>query len=140
MERQSAITELCRRADGVGMINERLDGFDVEHVRERTAAAREYARSGKGPVLLEIMTYRYKGHSMSDPAKYRTKDEENHHKKNLDPILITKNRLLEDFGATEAELQVLEESADAEAQDAYDFAEQSPLPDTNQIYDFVYVD
>jgi len=140
LERQSAITELCRRADGVGMINERVDGFDVEHVRERTAAAREYARSGKGPVLLEIITYRYKGHSMSDPAKYRTKEEENDHKKNRDPLLITKSRLMEDFGVSQGVIEELENSADAEAQDAYDFAENSPLPDTNQIYDFVYVD
>ena len=75
LDRQSAITDLYRRAHGVGMAAEQLEGFDVEHVRERVAAAREFAVAGNGPVLLEIITYRYRGHSMSDPAKYRAKGE-----------------------------------------------------------------
>ena len=140
LERQSALTDLCRRADGVGMVNEQLLGFDVEHVRDRVAAAREFAVAGNGPVLLEIITYRYRGHSMSDPAKYRTKQEEKEHKENRDPVEITAQRLLKDFAVSEEELQARKDSADKEAQDAYDFADQSPDPDVSKLYSYVYAD
>ena len=89
LERQSAITELCRRADGVGMINERVDGFDVEHVRERTAL-REYARSGKGPVLLRLSPIDTRATQCQTQQSTERKEEKNDHKKNRDPLLITK--------------------------------------------------
>ena len=137
LERQSAITDLCRRADGVGMVNEQLDGFDVEVVRDRVAAAREFARAGHGPVLLEIITYRHYGHSMSDPAKYRKKGElEN--KKQSDPLLITSQRLQEDFGVSEAEIEAIHQKIEEQAQEAYKFAENSELPDLAKLYDYVY--
>ena len=139
LERQSAITDLHRRADGVGMKNEQFEGFDVEVVREKVAAAREYARSGKGPVLLEVITYRHRGHSMSDPAKYRP-DGELEEKKESDPLLITKTRLTEDFGLSEDDISTLNKEVDTVAKDSYTFAEQSPLPDPRTIYDFVYAD
>jgi pyruvate dehydrogenase E1 component alpha subunit len=137
LERQSAITDLCRRADGVGMVNEQLDGFDVEVVRDRVAAAREFARAGHGPVLLEIITYRHYGHSMSDPAKYRKKGElEN--KKQSDPLLITSQRLQEDFGVSEADIEAIHQKIEDQAQEAYKFAENSELPDLTKLYDYVY--
>lgn len=137
LDRQSAITDLCRRADGVGMVNEQLEGFDVENVRDRVAAAREFARSGQGPVLLEVITYRHRGHSMSDPAKYRPKGELEE-KKQSDPLLITKTRLINDFGLTDADIKAINTRIDAQAQESYRFAEESPEADLNALYDYVY--
>jgi pyruvate dehydrogenase E1 component alpha subunit len=139
LERQSAITDLHRRADGVGMKNEQFEGFDVEVVRQKVAEAREYARSGQGPVLLEVITYRHRGHSMSDPAKYRPEGELEE-KKASDPLLITQTRLMEDFGMSGDEIDALNKEVDAVAKESYTFAEQSPEPDPRTIYDFVYAD
>ena len=139
LERQSAITDLHRRADGVGMKNEQFEGFDVEVVRQKVAEAREYARSGQGPVLLEVITYRHRGHSMSDPAKYRPEGELEE-KKASDPLVITQTRLMEDFGMSGDEIDALNKEVDAVAKESYAFAEQSPEPDPRTIYDFVYAD
>ena len=119
------------------MVNEQLDGFDVENVRDRVAAAREFARSGQGPVLLEVITYRHRGHSMSDPAKYRPKGELEE-KKLSDPLLITKNRLIKDFGLVEQDIKDINARIDAQAQESYTFAEESPEADLNALYDYVY--
>ena len=81
LHRQSAVTDMSLRALGVGMVREQFEGFDVELVRDRVAAAADFARSGKGPVLLEVVTYRHRGHSMSDPAKYRPEGELDEKKK-----------------------------------------------------------
>ncbi|MEC7987408.1 MAG: pyruvate dehydrogenase (acetyl-transferring) E1 component subunit alpha [Myxococcota bacterium] len=137
LDRQSAITDLHRRADGVGMVSEQFEGFDVELVRDRVAAAREYARSGAGPVLLEIITYRYRGHSMSDPAKYRPKGELEE-KKLSDPIAITHKRLTEDFGVNPDVLSKIDAEVEITATEAYQFAEESPEADLSSLYDFVY--
>lgn len=137
LDRQSAVTEMSQRAAGVGMAAERFEGFDAEVVRERVAAAADYARAGNGPVLLEVITYRYRGHSMSDPAKYRPKGELEE-KKLSDPLLITAQRLTEDFGVSENELEAIKTAVYAEAQEAWDFAEQSPDPDVGQLYDHIY--
>lgn len=139
LDRQSAITDLCRRADGVGMVNEQLEGFDVEHVRDRVAAAREFAVSGKGPVLLEIITYRHFGHSMSDPAKYRKKGELEE-KKESDPLVITAQRLKADFGLTEKEIEAITAEIYAKAQEAYEFAQTSPPANLEALYDYVYAE
>jgi len=139
LDRQSAITDLHKRADGVGMKSEQFEGFDVEVVRQKVAAAREYAVAGNGPVLLEIITYRHRGHSMSDPAKYRPEGELEEKKKS-DPLAITETRLLEDFGLSPEELKAIQKEVDAEAKASYSFAEQSPEPDPKTIYDFVYAD
>jgi pyruvate dehydrogenase E1 component alpha subunit len=119
------------------MVNEQLDGFDVENVRDRVAAAREFARSGQGPVLLEVITYRHRGHSMSDPAKYRP-DGELEEKKQSDPLLITKTRLINDFGLEEQDIKDINTRIDAQAQEAYRFADESPEADLNALYDYVY--
>ena len=137
LHRQSAVTDLSLRALGVGMISEQFEGFDVEVVRDRVGAAADYARSGNGPVLLEIVTYRHRGHSMSDPAKYRP-DGELDEKKKSDPIAITRSRLTDDFGMTDADFDAIHESVETEAQDAWDFAHDSPEPDTSTLYDFTY--
>ena len=89
-------------------------------------------------MLLEIVTYRYRGHSMSDPARYR-KDGELEEKKKSDPLLITEQRLKDDFGVSDAEIEALRARADAEADDAAHFADSSPEPSVENLYDYTYV-
>ncbi len=137
IERQSALTDMSLRGLGVGMVREQVDGFDVEHVRERMGAAIAHARSGAGPVILEVVTYRHRGHSMSDPAKYRPAGELEEKKKS-DPLVITARRLLEDFKIPQAELDAIHARVEAEAEDAANFAETSPVPDTANLYDYTY--
>jgi len=137
LHRQSAVTDMSLRALGVGMVREQFEGFDVEVVRDRVAAAADFARAGNGPVLLEIVTYRHRGHSMSDPAKYRP-DGELDEKKKSDPIAITRDRLTQDFGISEEDLAAIAESVEVEAKDSWDFAIESPEPDPAKLYDFTY--
>ncbi len=137
IDRQSALIDMSLRGLGVGMVREQFDGFDVEHVRDRVGAAVEYARSGQGPVILEAITYRFRGHSMSDPAKYR-KAGELEEKKKSDPVAITEARLKNDFGVTDADLEAIRADCDAEAEDAAKFAEDSPWPDPAHLYDYTY--
>jgi len=108
----------------------------VEVVRDRVGAAVEWARAGKGPVILEAVTYRFRGHSMSDPAKYR-KEGELEAKKLSDPLLITAHRLKEQ-GKTDADLEVIHARVEGVCEDAVRFAEESPIPDPAHLYDFVY--
>jgi pyruvate dehydrogenase E1 component alpha subunit len=137
IDRQSALIDMSLRGLGVGMVREQFDGFDVEHVRDRVGAAVEFARAGNGPVILEAITYRYRGHSMSDPAKYRPAGELEEKKKS-DPLAITERRLTQDFGVPESELEAIRASADEEADDSVRFAEESPWPDPARLYDYTY--
>ncbi|MED5372327.1 MAG: pyruvate dehydrogenase (acetyl-transferring) E1 component subunit alpha [Myxococcota bacterium] len=138
IERSSYLTDMSRRADGVGMMRDQLSGFDVVEVRERVGRAVRYAREGNGPVLMEIATYRYRGHSMSDPAKYRSKDEVKDIKDNSDCLLLAERRLRDEFGVGDEEIAAIRASVDEEAQDAWDFAEESPEPSLDTLYDHVY--
>lgn len=137
IDRQSALIDMSLRGLGVGMVREQFDGHDVEQVRARVGAAVEFARSGKGPVILEIITYRYRGHSMSDPAKYR-KTGELEEKKKQDPVAITEARLRQDFNVDEATLAAVHARVEAAALDAYQFAESSPIPDPSDLYAYTY--
>ncbi len=138
LHRQSAYSDMSLRALGVGITREQVtNGMDVEHVRERVGAAARYAREGNGPVFLEIVTYRFRGHSMSDPAKYRPAGELEEKKKS-DPLLLTADRLRTAFGVGEARLTEVETSVEAEVEDAVRFAEQSPEPDPADLYRYVY--
>jgi pyruvate dehydrogenase E1 component alpha subunit len=136
IDRQSALTDMSLRGQGVGIVREQFEGFDVEHVRDRIGAAVEHARSGQGPVILEAVTYRFRGHSMSDPAKYRPAGELEEKKKS-DPLAITLARLQE-LGATQAELDAVAARVEAAAEDAVKFAEESPIPDPAELYDYTY--
>ncbi len=138
VDRASAITDMSLRARGVGMVGERVMGFDVREVRRRVGAAAAFARAGRGPVLLELVTYRYKGHSMSDPAKYRSRDEVEAIKRSSDCLLLAEHHLREDYGVSEADIQAVRAEVEAVAQDAYDFAERSPEPDPAALYDYIY--
>jgi pyruvate dehydrogenase E1 component alpha subunit len=113
--------------------------MDIIAVREAGAKAAEHARSGKGPYLLEMKTYRYRGHSMSDPAKYRTKEEVDEVKKTRDPIDHIK-QLMADAGAKEDAIKKIDDEVKAIVLGAVDYAQSSPEPDPSELYTDVYVE
>ncbi|MEL6717957.1 MAG: pyruvate dehydrogenase (acetyl-transferring) E1 component subunit alpha [Bacteroidota bacterium] len=120
------------------MPSEQVDGMSPEAVHEAISRAAEHIRAGKGPYFLEIKTYRYKGHSVSDPGRYRTKEELNHYKE-LDPVKVTEQKLL-DFGfATADEIKEIKNEIKAEIAEAVKFAEESPYPDASELWDDNYV-
>jgi pyruvate dehydrogenase E1 component alpha subunit len=136
LERQSYLTDMSRRGDGVGMKRWQFGGFDVLEVHENMAKAVEHARSGKGPVIVEAVTYRYRGHSMSDPAKYR-KEGELSEKKAKDCIKSVREHL-EAAGVDASTLDAVKAKVMEEAQDAYTFADSAPEPDVASLYDYTY--
>ncbi len=137
LERQSYLTDMSKRGDGVGMNRWQFGGFDVAEVYTNVKRAVDHARSGKGPVLLEAVTYRYRGHSMSDPAKYRKAGELDSHKAK-DCIDTAADRLRTEFGVSDQELASIKEEVEGICQDAYKFADDSPVPDPANLYDYVY--
>ncbi len=139
VNRTSNVTELYRLADGYQMPSQAVDGMNVEAVHVAVSEAADRARRGDGPTLLEFRTYRYKGHSMSDPAKYRTKEEVEEYK-NQDPIEQVRAVILKKKLATVEELKEIDNKIKAQVKEAVDFAEQSPFPDPSEAYKDVYVD
>jgi pyruvate dehydrogenase E1 component alpha subunit len=138
LERQSYLLDMSRRGDGVGMRRWQFMGFDVAEVYRNVKAAVDWARAGNGPVILEAMTYRYRGHSMSDPAKYRKEGELDTWREQKDCLKSCAGQLTAMHGVTEADFQAITDRVEAEAQDAYDFAEASPIPDPASLYDYTY--
>jgi pyruvate dehydrogenase E1 component alpha subunit len=136
LERQSYLTDMSRRGDGVGMKRWQFHGFDVVEVASNVQAAVDHARSGEGPVIIEAITYRYRGHSMSDPAKYRAEGELEGMKKS-DCLLLAESRLLA-LGVDPSEFERVRDEVEAIAKDAYDFAEASPEPDPATLYDYTW--
>jgi pyruvate dehydrogenase E1 component alpha subunit len=120
------------------MPSKQVDGMDVETVHEEIAAAAAHARSGKGPVFLEIRTYRYKGHSMSDPAKYRTKDEEKEYKER-DPLGRVEAKLLDKKMASQEDIDAIKARVKEEIDACIDFAEKSNFPVVEELYTDNYV-
>jgi len=139
IERASAQKDLSQRGVSFGIPGEQVDGMDVRFVREAAARAINHARSGKGPYILEMLTYRYRGHSMSDPAKYRTKDEVSSMRSERDPIEQVRLRILAGKHATEDELKDIEKSVRAVVTEAADFATESPEPDVSELWTDVLV-
>jgi pyruvate dehydrogenase E1 component alpha subunit len=123
LERTSPVKDLSIKAKGYGMIGDRFEGHDVGVVQERLGAAVARARSGEGPTFVEIQTYRFRGHSMSDPAKYRTRTELEQ-RKQQDPIAVIRGRLL-DLGVEENVLDDIDLEVDEEIDAAVGFAEES---------------
>jgi pyruvate dehydrogenase E1 component alpha subunit len=134
VERSSAQTDLSQRGLSFGIPGEQVDGMDVRFVREAAERAIEHARSGKGPYILEMLTYRYRGHSMSDPAKYRTKDEVQAMRAERDPIEQVRKRLLEKDWATEDGLKEIEKDVRAIVTEAADFATNDSEPDASELW------
>ena len=134
VQRSSSETELYKRGISFNIPGEAVDGMDVSAVLEAGRRAVQHCRDGKGPYILEMKTYRYRGHSMSDPAKYRTGEEVKDMKENQDPINTAKARLIEEFSVTEEELKELEKGIKATVKEAADFAQTSPEPDPSELY------
>jgi pyruvate dehydrogenase E1 component alpha subunit len=132
VERASAVSEIRQKANGFGMLNARVEGMDVLEVRRAAEQALEQVR-GQGPFLLEVATYRFRGHSMGDPERYRTTDEIKKWQED-DPIGIFRRHLVEGKTATAAELDALDASAEEEVEDAIRFAEDSPEPGPELVF------
>ncbi len=139
IERSSSETRLHKRGVSFNIPGEEVDGMDVEAVAEAGARAAEHARSGKGPYILEMKTYRYRGHSMSDPAKYRTKEEVDEVKKTRDPIEHLRERLAS-MKVGEDELKVIDAEVKAIVAASAEFARTSPEPDPSELYTDVYLE
>lgn len=138
VERVSNVTELHNMADGYDMPNEQVDGMACEPVFEAIEKAVARARKGDGPTLLEMRTYRYKGHSMSDPAKYRTKEELAEYK-SLDPIENVLEIIKKHKYATESDLSKIQEKVKNQVEEAIKFADESEFPDASELYNDVYL-
>jgi pyruvate dehydrogenase E1 component alpha subunit len=139
IDRASARTDLFHRGMAYGIPGEQVDGMNVLAVYEAGLAAAEHARSGQGPIILEMLTYRYRGHSMSDPAKYRTRDEVNKMRAEHDPIEQVRQRLLQD-GADEAQLKQIDAEIREIVAEAAQFAQDSPEPDPAALWTDVLAD
>lgn len=138
VERASSTIDLSQRGASFGIPGEPVDGMDVRAVKAAADKALSHARSGEGPYILEMLTYRYRGHSMSDPAKYRSKDEVQKMRSEHDPIEQVKIRLLEIHGVSEDELKALDKDVRAVVGEAADFAQLNPEPDPSELWTDVY--
>ncbi|MBO6755809.1 MAG: pyruvate dehydrogenase (acetyl-transferring) E1 component subunit alpha [Roseibium sp.] len=134
VERASSTTDLSQRGASFGIPGEKVDGMDVRAVMAASEKAMDWCRSGKGPYILEMVTYRYRGHSMSDPAKYRSKDEVQKMRTEHDPIEQVRKRLLDKDWATEDELKAIDKDVRAHVAEAAEFAQTDPEPDASELY------
>ena len=139
IERTSNVIDIYKLADAYEMPSDKIDGMTAEAVHEGVVRAVKRARDGEGPTLLEMKTYRYRGHSVSDPQKYRSKDEVEDYK-NQDPITKVHATILDNKFATEAELKAIDEKIAAIVEASVKFAEESPWPDESELLKDVYID
>jgi len=139
IERTSNVIDIYKLADGYDMPSDKLDGMSPEAVHEGIARAAKRAREGDGPTLIEMKTYRYKGHSVSDPQKYRSKDEIEEYK-DQDPITKVSKTILENNFASVSELKAIDDKIAAIVDASVKFAEESPWPDDNELLKDVYID
>jgi len=138
VERTSNVVDIHKLGNGYDMPNEAVDGMRPESVHEAISRAAKHIRAGKGPYFLEIKTYRYKGHSVSDPAKYRTKEEVAEYK-DQDPIKITEKTILDNKIADKSEIDAIKAKIKGIVEECVKFAEESPLPDRSELYTDNYV-
>lgn len=139
VQRTSNVTDLYKLGSAYDMPSEPVDGMSAEAVHIAVAKAAERARKGDGPTLLEFRTYRYKGHSMSDPAKYRTKEEVEEYK-SKDPIEQVRATILKNKFATEKELEAIENKVKEQVEESVKFSEESAFPDPSEALKDVYMD
>jgi pyruvate dehydrogenase E1 component alpha subunit len=139
VNRSSAEDQLYRRGESFRIPGLQVDGMDVLAVRGAATTALEWVRAGKGPILLELKTYRYRGHSMSDPAKYRSREEVQAVRDKSDPIEAIKRELVA-AGVAEDELKKIDNEIKRVVTEAADFAEQMPEPDASELYTDVLVE
>lgn len=138
VSRTSNVTELYKIGSAFDMPSEPVDGMDPVAVHEALVKAADHCRAGKGPYFLEINTYRYRGHSVSDPGNYRSKEEVEHYK-TLDPVLTTEERILNSKIASQEELEAIKQAISLEIDEAVRFAEESPFPSGEDLYEDNYV-
>jgi pyruvate dehydrogenase E1 component alpha subunit len=139
VDRASAVSEIRQKAEGYGIPNKCVDGMDVLNVRQAAEEALAFVRAGNGPFFLEIETYRFRGHSMGDPERYRKAEEVRQWQEN-DPIGIYRKTLIDQGLASQAELDALEQKAEADTAAAVQFAENSPEPAPEALYEHIYVE
>jgi pyruvate dehydrogenase E1 component alpha subunit len=139
VERTSNVTNLYKLGAAFDMPSEPVDGMSPEAVHEAMEKSIARARKGEGPTLLEMVTYRYKGHSMSDPAKYRSKEEVEEYKQK-DPIEICKQKIVKSKWATEADIEAINSRVNDVVEESVRFAEESPFPTPDELFKDVYSD
>ncbi len=135
--RTSNVLDIYKLADAYDMPGDKVDGMLPEAVHDAVTRAVKRAREKGGPTLLEVKTYRYKGHSMSDPAKYRSKEEMEEYKLQ-DPIETTLRKLKEEYKISDKDIEAINERVKAQVEEAVQFAEESPWPDDSEVYKDVY--
>jgi len=140
IERSSSETHLHKRGASFGIPGEEVDGMDVLAVYDAGVAAVARARAGEGPKILEMKTYRYRGHSMSDPAKYRTREEVQAVREKSDPIELAKAKIFEAAWASEDDLKEIDKRVKAICADAVDYAKESPEPDPSELWTDILVE
>jgi pyruvate dehydrogenase E1 component alpha subunit len=139
VNRSSAEDQLYRRGESFRIEGLQVDGMDVLAVRGAAETALEWVRGGNGPILLELKTYRYRGHSMSDPAKYRSREEVQAVREKSDPIELAKGEL-EKLGVSEDALKTIDKEIRQIVSEAADYAEQAPEPDPSELFTDVLVE
>ncbi|MCE1253256.1 MAG: pyruvate dehydrogenase (acetyl-transferring) E1 component subunit alpha [Anaerolineae bacterium] len=140
IERASAVSEIRQKAEGYGMKNDVVDGMDVIKVQEKALQVLDEIRNGSGPQFLEIETYRFRGHSMGDPERYRKQDEVRHWEQENDPIGILQNYLINNNLVSREDLDEQSKLAEQEVNEAVEFAEASPEPAAEELYNHIYVE
>ena len=140
VSRASAVKELYSRGAAFGMPGDSVDGMDVLAVKEAGEKALEHARSGKGPYILGMQTYRYRGHSMSDPAKYRSREEVSKVRSERDPIDRARQYVLDAKATDEDGLKQIDGDVKAIVSDAADFSQQSPEPELSELYTDILIE
>ncbi|KJW03184.1 pyruvate dehydrogenase (acetyl-transferring) E1 component, alpha subunit [Rickettsia endosymbiont of Ixodes pacificus] len=131
--RSTFMRDLYKKGESFGIKGFQLDGMDFEEMYDGSKQAAEYVRENSFPLILEVKTYRYRGHSMSDPAKYRSKEEVEQYKER-DPLVIIRKTIFDNKYATEADLKEIEQSVKEIVKEAVEFSENSPLPDERELY------
>jgi pyruvate dehydrogenase E1 component alpha subunit len=131
---------LWKRGEAYGIAGQEVDGMDVLAVKEAGEKAVAHCRAGKGPYILEVKTYRYRGHSMSDPAKYRTREEVQKMREERDAIEHVRELLLSGKHATEDDLKAIDKDIKAIVNESAEFAKESPEPSLDELYTDIYAD
>ena len=138
VKRASSVPEFYKRGISFGIPGEAVDGMDVLAVKEAGQKAADHCRAGKGPYILEMKTYRYRGHSMSDPAKYRTREEVQKMREEHDAIEHVRSLLLNGKHATEDDLKAIDKEIKAIVNESAEFAKESPLPAVEELWTDIY--
>ena len=137
LARSTAMTDLYKKGESFAIPGMQADGMDVDAVYNATVQAAEFVRAGNGPVIIEVKTYRYRGHSMSDPANYRSKDEVEEYKQR-DPVLIIKDLILTNNYASEDQVKEIEKKVKVKIAETAEYATSEPLPGEDELYTDIY--